>query len=248
MMIVTRLNWAGLRISDGISSVVIDPFYHVNQNFFGEAQVKFVSLKEYGDVDSVFITHTHSDHFDPKEIVKTYGVDIPVFVPIESLCDAKKTELKNVSGVQLGQRTSIGAIEVTASFSVDGLGDPQYSWVIQSGDKRIIHCGDTLWHGYWWKIAQEYGPFDMAFLPINGAIINDSDLISSGQPICMNPEQAVSAAAVLEARELVPIHFGAFHNPPIYNQTPRYLDRLVEAAKARNVSISMYQPGESFTI
>jgi L-ascorbate metabolism protein UlaG (beta-lactamase superfamily) len=247
-MLVTRLNWAGILITNERVSIAIDPFYHVNQEFFGEPKIPFLSLKQFGNVNAIFITHIHSDHFDPKVIAETYGVDIPVFVPIESLLEAKKTGLKNVNGVNLGQSISIDTIKMTASFSVDGLGDPQFSWVIQSGNTRLIHCGDTLWHGFWWNISNVYGPFDVVFLPINGAIVNDPDLIPSGQPICMSPEQAVSAAVVMQAKKIVPIHFQAFHNPPVYNQTPKCLERLIKVAEERGVSFEIYEPGESFEI
>jgi len=33
--------------------------------------------------------------------------------------------------------------------------------------KRILHAGDTLWHGYWWRTAEEHWPVDIALLPIN---------------------------------------------------------------------------------
>jgi L-ascorbate metabolism protein UlaG (beta-lactamase superfamily) len=247
-MKITRLNWAGLHISDGVTSIAIDPFYNVNTDFFGKSHVPFISLRDYGKVDAIFVTHLHTDHFDPKEIVQTYGVDTPVYVPAESLNEAMRSELQKITGVQLGQQVSIGSIEVTASFSVDGLGDPQCSWVIRTSNNTVIHCGDTLWHGCWWKMARDFGPFDIAFLPINGALVKDPDLIPSGEPICMTPEQAVSAAIVLGAKKIVPIHFAAFHNPPIYNETAECINRFVKAANARGVNFSIYQPGESFML
>ncbi|MDQ3708194.1 MAG: AbrB/MazE/SpoVT family DNA-binding domain-containing protein [Actinomycetota bacterium] len=27
---------------------------------------------------------------------------------------------------------------------------------------RILHAGDTLWHGYWWRTAEEHWPVDTA--------------------------------------------------------------------------------------
>lgn len=55
----------------------------------------------------------------------------------------------------------------------------------------------------------------------------------SGQPITLSPEQAVSAATVLGASTLVPIHYTAIHHPPLYTETPNILVRL-QAANADN--------------
>ncbi|MDN4593991.1 hypothetical protein [Polycladomyces subterraneus] len=64
----------------------------------------------------------------------------------------------------------------------------------------------------------------------------------------MPPEQAVSAAVVLRAKKLVPIHYGAFHNPPIYNETPDLVDRLTESARQQNVVLEMLEPKQSVHI
>ncbi|HEY4613457.1 MAG TPA: hypothetical protein VII11_10775 [Bacteroidota bacterium] len=72
--------------------------------------------------------------------------------------------------------------------AVDGFGHPQVSWIVQGGDKKIIHCGDTLWHGYWRDIAIAYGPFDIAFMPINGARLNQGEVRDTGMPAVLTPQ------------------------------------------------------------
>ena len=47
----------------------------------------------------------------------------------------------------------IGPFTITAVPAVDGFGDPQVSWVIAAAGRRILHAGDTLFHGSWWLIA-----------------------------------------------------------------------------------------------
>jgi len=69
------------------------------------------------------------------------------------------------------------------------------------------HCGDTIWHGHWQRIGRAYGPFDVAFLPING--FAQTDLVpSTTVPYAMTPEVALQAARLLGAQTVVPIHFG----------------------------------------
>jgi len=244
MMIVQRMPWAGIVVKGSSSTVVIDPLYHVNKRFFGEPRESFFPLGDFGPVDAVLITHLHTDHFDPRAIVEWYGADVPVYVPVDAREEAKKTALTRLTGVSPGESFCVGEMEIAAAFSADGLGDPQTAWVVQAEGIRIIHCGDTLWHGQWWNIARTFGAFDAAFLPINGAVIQDPDLTPSGEPLCMTPEQAVSAAVVLGAKQLIPIHYGAFHHPPAYQQTERMMERLHAAAGARGVSVRVLEPKE----
>ncbi len=246
-MNIQRLPWAGVRVQFETTSIVIDPLYNFPTKF-GQPNEPMYALSEFGPVDAVLITHQHGDHFDPEAIVAFYGEDIPVYIPLEALELARSSKLKNVHGVVLGESVQVGTLTATATHSVDGVGDSQVAWIVQGEDKKIIHCGDTLWHGYWWKIAKTYGPFDAVCLPVNGAVVELPGLTPSGQPISMSPEQAASAAVVLGAANWVPIHYGAIHHPPIYRQTPDLLDRLEAAAAQNKVNLVLLKPKESLTL
>ena len=123
----------------------------------------------------------------------------------------------------------------------DGYGDPQVSWVISGGGRRIFHGGDTLWHGAWWRIGRQFGPFDAAFLPVNGAQFGWRKPVS-GQPGVLTPEQAVAAATILGARRLVPIHYGVTGLTE-YVEIDDPIGRLRKAAHDRSLSIQPLTPG-----
>jgi L-ascorbate metabolism protein UlaG (beta-lactamase superfamily) len=194
------------------------------------------------------ITHLHSDHFDPDLIIGKFGPDIQVLVPKGTENAVRDRGLNHVKGMSVGESFTLGELSVTASFSVDGLGDNQVSWIVKDGVNTIIHCGDTLWHGYWWEMERNYGPFDAALLPINGAVVYEPGVINSKQPICMTPEQAVSAARVLRAELLIPIHYGSFHNPPIYFEIDDVESRLHSFAKQENIKAQLLHPLEKVKI
>lgn len=247
-MFIKRLPWSGVVLQTETTSIVIDPLYNVNAGFFGEPRTAFYPLTELESMDAVFITHTHSDHFDPQAILEFSREDIPVYIPEHSIIEPDILKQLNLIELSLGESVTVGDFKIIASHSVDGLGDNQVSWIIQDGTHTVLHSGDTLWHGYWWSMSKQYGPFDVALLPINGAIIEDPDLEPSGEPICLLPEQAVSAAKVLSANYLVPIHYEAFHSPPNYRETEEVLVRLFAAANAKQVSVKILKPGESLTL
>ncbi|MFB9330379.1 MBL fold metallo-hydrolase [Paenibacillus aurantiacus] len=246
-MNIQRLPWAGIRIEAGGIAILIDPVTRIPERF-GPAREPMYPLGTYGEADAILVTHLHEDHFDPQAIIETYGAAIPVYVPSEMAEAARAKGLTNVTGAAVGGSFEIGdGVKITALQSVDGVGDVQVAWAVEGDERRVIHCGDTLWHGYWWGIAGKFGPFDAAFLPVNGAVLELPGRLPSGQPICLTPEQAVAAAAILGAGVLVPIHYGAVHYPPVYTETPDIAARLGTAAEGK-VIVNMLKAGESIAL
>jgi L-ascorbate metabolism protein UlaG (beta-lactamase superfamily) len=235
-----KLAWAGVRLDLGKSSLFLDPL--IDPDVWGPALKDTMIPIEPPEGDRyVLVTHRHPDHFDPHAVRKALG-DTGTFV-----CDPDVAPLAAAAGFKV--RTAIhwepvllGDFTATAVPAVDGYGDPQVSWVVSGGGRRIIHCGDTLWHGAWWRIGRQLGPFDAAFLPINGARFEWRTPISD-VPAVMTPEQAVAAAVVLGARLVVPIHYGVA-GAEGYQEIPHPEAELIEAATKRNVDIAIVHPGE----
>jgi len=135
----------------------------------------------------------------------------------------------------------LGDFTATAVPASDGYGDTQVSWVVSAAGRRIFHGGDTMWHGHWWKIARQFGPFDVAFLPINGARFGWRKPVS-GQPGVLTPEQAIAAATVLGARSVVPIHYGV-SGVDEYQEVDDPLGALVRAARGTAIDVQSVHPG-----
>jgi L-ascorbate metabolism protein UlaG (beta-lactamase superfamily) len=104
-----------------------------------------------------------------------------------------------------------GPFTLTALPAVDGTGDPQVSWLVEADETRVLHLGDTLFHGWWWRIAERYGAPNVVLAPINGSRLTFPHRIpASPLPGVMDPEQAAVAAELLCADRLVPIHFDGY--------------------------------------
>jgi L-ascorbate metabolism protein UlaG (beta-lactamase superfamily) len=137
-----------------------------------------------------------------------------------------------------------GGFRLTAVPAVDGFGDPQVSWVIEAGGKRILHAGDTIFHGSWWLIAMRHGPFDAVFLPVNGAVCDfPHRQPPSPLPASLDPRQAAVAARLLGARLAVPIHYDTLYKPPIYAQVEDPAGSFLREAAAERVDVTVVPTG-----
>jgi L-ascorbate metabolism protein UlaG (beta-lactamase superfamily) len=117
--------------------------------------------------------------------------------------------------------------------------------LVEAEGQRILHLGDTIFHGYWWRMAQRHGPFDLVFAPINGAVVNFPHLQPpSPLAAAMEPEQAAIAAEVLGAGTLIPMHYGGFEVDPFYLPLADPLERLQTATSAREYATRVIEPGE----
>jgi L-ascorbate metabolism protein UlaG (beta-lactamase superfamily) len=130
--------------------------------------------------------------------------------------------------------------------AADGTGESQVSWAIAAGNQRILHCGDTMFHGWWWRLRSVAGPFDVAFLPINGAVVNFPwRQPPSPYPAAMTAEDAVIAGRLLGAAVTVPTHFGGFDLEPYYRSAPDALERFVSAADRQGLAVRPFEVGET---
>ena len=238
-----RLAWAGVKLQLGDSTLFLDPL--INPNVWEAALKDPLIAPEPGTGDRfVLVTHRHPDHFDPAAVRKALGdggtlVCAPEVAPTAAAAGFKVRVTPHYEPQLLGDFTA------TSVPAVDGYGDPQVSWVVTGGGRRIIHCGDTMFHGAWWHIGRQLGPFHAAFLPINGARFSWRQP-ASDIPAVMTAEQAVAAAVVLGARLIVPIHYGIV-GAEGYAEMPNPAGALIEAAARRNVAVELARPGEWLT-
>lgn len=233
-----RLGWAGIRLQLGSTNVYIDPLE--NSAVWGASlREPLVPIDAPGQDSFVLISHRHPDHCDSTAIAKLVGSN-GALVTATGSCTVGPG-IRILSGA-VYEPQLLGDFTATAVPAADGYGDPQVSWIVSGGGRRIIHCGDTLWHGSWWRLGRQHGPFDAAFLPINGARFGWRKPVSD-VPAVLTPEQAVAAAVILGAKVLVPIHYGVAPSPE-YTEVPDAPARVLTEAKRRDVAVELLRPGE----
>ena len=262
-MRIRWLGWAGAEIEgEEGGHVVVDPLEDAKAVFawLGDRAAAMplpaIIAPRAGAVAGL-VTHLHRDHADAAALRAAVSSGAPVLEPLgyggtggEQLAIAQADAELSDAGLNrraTAQWTSVtaGPFTLTALPAVDGTGDPQVSWLIEASGKRVLHLGDTMFHGWWWRFAERFGSPDAVLAPVNGARLTfPHRRPASPLPGAMDPEQAALAADILGAARLVPIHYGGYELRGVYEPVPDPLERVKSAASR----VTAIGPGESIEV
>lgn len=261
-MELRRLAWAGLEVRAGEATAVIDlveDFTRLHGATPPSSELPPPPREQGADV--ALLTHLHADHADIAALERALQPGGSVIRPEAAFGGPTETALVEGPEVALGasglstrvvapwKTVEVGPFTITALPAADGFGDPQVSWCIAAEGTRILHAGDTVFHGWWWLAAQRCGPFDVAFLPAGGAVVNlPSRQPPSPLPAGMDPRQAAIAGKLLGARQVVPIHYGPLHEAENYVQANDPSGTFEAAARELGVEARVLQPGETLSV
>jgi len=267
-MRVRWLGWAGLEVTtDAGDVVVVDPLEDAAAVFapLGLSAERIhppdvVAPIVRGQAVAGLVTHLHRDHADAAALTQALASGAPVLGPpapggddAENLALAQAMHELSAAGLELqptepwSSRT-VSSFKLTALPAVDGTGDPQVSWLIEADGQRVLHLGDTMLHGHWWRMAHRHGAFDLVAVPVNGARLNfPHRQPATNQPGVLDPEQAAAATAALGAGVAMPIHFGGYELPNVYEPVPDAARRFAAAASS-GVTVRQLSVGEELDL
>ena len=254
---IRRLGWAGIELNCDDHRLVIDLFENRTAMAPFIEEVSGPLPPPGGPVDLALVTHLHADHTDVPAIGRVLKSGGPLLRPgpapgddldraMTAVAEQEFTALDGDVRV-LGNWESFehGPFVATAVPAVDGFGDPQVSWVVEAGGRRIFHGGDTTFHGAFWPIASRFKPFDAVFLPINGPMCNfPHRQPPSPFPAALDPQGAAAAADILGANLAVPIHFDEIEVVGLYEQVENPGGAFSRETAARGITTRFVDPGQ----
>ena len=176
--------------------------------------------KDVQHVDVMLCTHGHFDHIgDAVEIAKKHK---PTVVAIPELAHwLEKKGVQQVSSMNKGGTQTVADIKVTMVHADHSCGITDGDQIVYGGEAcgyviefskgvKIYHAGDTNVFGDMAIIRDLYAP-DIAMIPI-------------GDHYTMSPREAAYACNLLQAKTVIPMHFGTF---PVLTGRPSTLQKLV---------------------
>jgi L-ascorbate metabolism protein UlaG (beta-lactamase superfamily) len=195
-MDIRFLGHAAFELTEGDTRILIDPFLTGNPK-------AAVSADEV-DPTHIFLTHGHADHIgDTVDIAKRTGAQVVAIVEIAN--ELQEDGVENVSDPNIGGTVEFGNVSVRltpawhTSTTPKGTVNTPAGLVITVGDKTVYHLGDTALFS------------DLALVKARDQI--DVALMCIGGHYTMDRMDAVAAAQLVGASQVIPCHYNTF--PPI---------------------------------
>lgn len=254
----TKMIWFGhsafLLQIDG-QNILIDPMlgdvpaphpWLGNKRYIKELPIEIEQLAE---IDAVLISHDHYDHLDYESIQKLKDKTDKFYVPLgvadhliswgilpEKIYELNWWEERFQNDIQL-------IFAPARHFSGRGFTDRSAtlwgSWIIKGKKDTIFFSGDSGYDTHFKEIGNRYGPFDFA-------MIECGQYNEKWEEIHMMPEQSAQAGKDVQAKIMMPIHWGAF-SLALHTWTDP-VERVITQAMLLDMPIITPKIGEIFSL
>lgn len=208
-----------------------------------------ITAEDLPEIDLVVLTHDHYDHLDYGTIKLLKDKSKAFLTPSGVSKHLLKwgVDKKKVTELYWEESTTIAGIKFTSKptqhFSGRGPGDRMHTlwcaYVIEHGQEKIFFSGDSGYFDGFKKIGKQHGPFDICFMECG----QYNELWPDYH---MFPEETAQASLDIQAKKLVPIHWGAF--PLSTHDWDDPIKRVKTAALALNIELEIPQLGEPIVI
>jgi L-ascorbate metabolism protein UlaG (beta-lactamase superfamily) len=210
-------------------NLLFDPFFSGNP----KATTKATDIDP---PDIVLVTHTHGDHVgDAADICIRCKALLATAVGMgdELLAAGVPAEqVLNGHGFNIGGSVAAKGVRIAmthAFHTIAGVSPVGYVVTLPDG-YTIYHAGDTGIFGDMALLGELY-PIDLALLPAGGLYT-------------MDKRQAAMAAKLLQAKAVIPMHWGTF--PPLAQSMDDFADML--GATAPGCRCLVMRPGDSLSL
>ena len=225
-MDIRFLGHACFELTEGDTRVLVDPFLTGNPKAAVEA----------GDVDPthIFLTHGHADHIgDTVDIAKRTGAQTVAIVELAN--ELGESGVENVADPNIGGTIEFegGWVRLTPAWhtAVSPSGTPHTpaGLVINLGGKTVYHLGDTALFS------------DLALPGRRDSI--DVALMCIGGHYTMDRHDAVAAAELVGAKQVIPCHYDTF--PPIETDAEAFKSDVESRTSSEVVILA---PGDTHSV
>ncbi len=225
---ITWIGHASFLLRTAHGNILIDPNWANWLKVVKRLKHPGLCIHNLPEIDLVLITHAHFDHLDRNSLRKIASHQ-PIVVPAGVGNLVHDLGFRDVHELDEWEELTLGNLHLTltpcAHWGARVLHDSHRGYggyLIEFDGRSVYHCGDSAYFDGFREIGQRKD-IEIALLPI-GAYDPPS-----GREVHMNPEEAMQTFIDLQARLLIPMHYGSFRLS--YEPLHEPLDRLQQAAK-----------------
>jgi L-ascorbate metabolism protein UlaG (beta-lactamase superfamily) len=223
-MDIRFLGHAAFELTEGDTRVLIDPFLTGNP----KAAVSADELEP----THIFLTHGHADHIgDTVDIAKRTGAQVVAIVELAD--ELQQDGVENVADPNIGGTVEFGNVSVRltpawhTSTTPKGTVNTPAGLVVKIGDTTVYHLGDTGLFSDLQLVKAREGTIDVALMCIGGHYT-------------MDRVDAVAAAQLVGANQIVPCHYNTF--PPIETDAQAFKNDV------KGSEVVVLDPGETHSL
>lgn len=228
---------------DPVFSNYSSPFQFLGPKRFSDLPM---DINELPNIDIVVISHDHYDHLDYstiKQIDEKVGRYI-VPLGVENHLERWKINKNKIINMAWWEETEINGLKIACTparhYSGRSLNDRYKSlwssWVFIDEFHKVFESGDTGFDTHFEEIHNKYGDFDLALL-------DSGQYDKRWKSTHMVPEESVLAGKILNAKVIMPIHWGTFKLSNHPWDDP--VERFVLTAKEENIKYMVPKIGQT---
>jgi L-ascorbate metabolism protein UlaG (beta-lactamase superfamily) len=218
------LGHAAFALSDGGTSVLVDPFLTGNPRAAASADEL--------DASTILLTHGHGDHLgDTVAIAKRTGATVVAIVELANEVGGEGIDVRdpNLGGTETFDWGSVKLVPAWhTAVSPSGTAHTPAGLLIEFAGTTIYHVGDTCLFSDL-QLVGRGREIDVALVPIGGHYT-------------MDRHDAVDAVRLIGAKTVVPIHYDTF--PPIETDAQAFKADVESQTSSRVVVLA---PGEHWS-
>ncbi len=211
-----------------------------------------LTVDELPPIDLLLLSHGHMDHLD-FETLQAMRHDMPVVMAKNTSDILDNMSFRAVHELDWGESLNVAGIEVEAlqvkhfgwRFPWEDdrskgvwTGRSYNAYLLTKNGKTILFGGDTAMQEYFRPVGERGVAVELAIMPIGAYdpwVTNHC-----------NPEEAIAMAGHLNARAIMPIHWGTFVQSEEPTQEP--IERFTRALVEQPEKIALTKHGETWVL
>jgi len=234
-MRITMISHSCLLIELGGKHILTDPWM-TEPIYWGRLFHRFgvgVDIEQLPPLDLIVVSHGHDDHLD-EGTLRRLDPRTPVAVLDKAAAKVRRLGFQTVHPMTRGRSLQLGSLGVHGCHGKHPGG--QVTYLLEGPEGRIYFGGDTTYDEGLLHVGRDFGPIDVALLPVSGG-----RLFGDHIHLHMNPTESARLAGSIGARIAVPIHYHfELRGVPAFlarrlevgHQAAAFADRLAELSPA----------------